>query len=446
MALLSALQPRPLQLKGLLTKELGNGLKIAAVEREGLAYIVFKLYIRAGSYFDPPGKEGLSCITGRMLMRGTRSRTYTQLIEEVEQWGASLSIESTPDALVLSGTVLAKNFASFMDVVSDLLINPIFPEKELEKVKEQVLSEIASIYQDPKQLATYLYVRELYREHPYNHLSPGLPESVRSITREDVLEFYKKRVVPEGAVAAVVSGFSSADVVKRLEEVFEEWRGRAVKEQERWPEEFRETLAVIYDKPEYVQAQIKFGNISVAMKEYRAPAFGFVNSLFGGSFTSRLVRKIRVEKGLTYGISSGFNPSMYGGDFTVSTFTEVERTGQLVESLFEEVERIRKEGVREEEVERTRNFLTGLYPISLESSSYFASKIATFLFYQLPLRDLTHYQIEVMRMEKERVDELVRKYIPDNYLVFITGPAEKIKPQLEQIRKISRIEVKNGGD
>ncbi len=446
MALFSALQPAPLQLEGFLVREEENGLKVAAVEREGLAYITLKLYIKAGSYFDPPGKEGLSCITGRMLMRGTRSRTYTRLIEEVEQWGASLSVESTPDALVISGTVLTTNFASFMDVVSDILINPTFPDEELKKVKEQVLSEIASIHQDPRQLASYLYVRELYRDHPYNHLSPGLPESVKRITKEDVLDFYRKRIVPEGTVAAVVSGFSPEDVVKRIEEALREWRGRAVKEQVRWPEEFRQTLVVIYDRPDYVQAQIRFGNISVPMKQYRAPAFGFVNSLFGGSFTSRLMRRIRVEEGLTYGISSSFNPSMYGGDFTVSTFTEVERTGRLVEAFFEEVERIRKEGVRDQEVERTRNFLTGLYPISLESSSYLASKIATFLFYQLPLRDLTHYQIEVMKMEKRRVNELVRRYIPENYLVFVVGPADKIKPQLEQIRKISRIEVKNGGD
>lgn len=436
---------RTFRLSEIAVRHFSSGLKVAFVKRN-LPYTVMKIYLNAGSSLDPEGKEGLSSVTARMLMRGTKKRSYQEIIEQLEYLGSSLAVESTPDSIIISASALTENLPFLLKIVSEILLQPSFPKKEFKKVKEQALAELASLQQDPVQLANFYYTREIYREHPYNHLPLGIPSGLERISLEDVKDFYQKYVNLKGAVIIFVGGFSRKEVEGELEELFPLLYGQDSSFNLSRPDAFKENLVVIYDRPSFVQSQIRMGNISVGMDEFMPAEFTFVNTVFGGAFTSRLMKEIRVKRGLTYGISSSFNPYRFGGDFMVNTFTENNRVGELVQVFLAQVKKIREEGIRENEVVKTRNYLSGLYPITLESSSALASRIGSLLFYGKGLGSLEEFTCRIRRFTKQQADELIRRFIPEKYLIVILGPASQIKDQLKTLKEISSIEVKNGGN
>jgi zinc protease len=234
-------------------------------------------------------------------------------------------------------------------------------------------------------------------------------------------------------VLVVVGKVSADEALRIVRRRFGGWTARGAGPAPVPPPPPMETAVVVVDKPDVTQTQVRIASQGFAR---RSPDYfqGIVASaLLGGGFTSRLMEAIRVNRGLSYGVRSRFSTSAAGGLYVVSTFTKVETTGEIVEVTLDETRRFRDGGPTEEELERTRSYLCGLFPLSLETHDQLAEKLADLALYELPDAEITEFRDRVRAVSAEDCRRAADRYFPlDRRVVVAVGPAKQVVPQLER--------------
>ncbi|WP_426752147.1 M16 family metallopeptidase [Myxococcus sp. Y35] len=355
-----------------------SGLKVIAAERGPLPLVSVRLVIRAGSATDPEGKHGLADFTARLLRRGTRRLNAQAIDEAVEFVGASLGVGVSEDAVSLSLTTPAEHFVQMLGVLGQLVREPTFPESEVDDARERELAHFANDLDDPSIIADRALVRALWGDHPYGHDVGGSSKSVRTFTRDDVVRFHQERMGPRVAMLIVVGAVAPHRVAAAAEEAFAEWTGGpdappVIPAPGRIAQAGR---VILVDKPDQTQSQVRLGGPGMRMgHEDYFPATA-MNIALGGGFTSRLMNEIRVNRGLTYGVSSWFDSMNVGGVFALSTFTKTESTREIIDVALAEIAGVREKGLKPRELADAQSYLAGLYPLRTETNESIAGSIA----------------------------------------------------------------------
>ncbi|HZW88776.1 MAG TPA: pitrilysin family protein, partial [Myxococcaceae bacterium] len=305
--------------------ETPGGLAVTVAQRGRIPLVAVRLVLSSGGAADPAGKEGLADFTMRLLRRGTADRDAHALDEAIEFVGASLGLFAGEDQVAVALTTPAEHLPAMLRVLSELSRVPSFPEHEVRTERERSLGQFANDVDDPSLLADRALIRSAWSGHPYGHDVTGTRTSVAGFGRQDLVEFHAAHFGPRPAQLFVVGPVDPDVVGRQIEDAFAPWAGGPRGGVEIPPPGgvARGGTVVVVDRPDQTQSQVR-----IAGPAYRrgAPvqfAAQVVNVTLGAGFTSRLVREVRVKRGLSYGVASAFDTLRAGGLFSVSSFTKV---------------------------------------------------------------------------------------------------------------------------
>jgi zinc protease len=371
----------------------------------------------------------------RLLRRGTAHRDAHALDEAIEFVGASLGLFAGEDQVAVALTTPAEHLGPMLAVLAELLRAPSFPEEEVQTERERSLGQFANDVDDPSLLADRALLRTAWAGHPYGHDVSGTRVSVGRFTREDTVRFHAEHFGPRPAQLFVVGAVDPDAVAAQIHDAFGAWAGGPSHGVEVPPPRGigQAGQVVVVDRPEQTQSQVRMVGPAYRRGAPEQFAAQLVNVTLGAGFTSRLVREVRVKRGLSYGVGSNFDTLRAGGLFSVSSFTKVETTGQLLSVMRAEVERMRARGPTQAEVEKAQRYLAGLFPLRTETNESLAAVLADMALYGLGDDWLDRYRDRVRAVTRAEARDAAARYcFAEAPLTVVVGPAERLRPQLER--------------
>lgn len=408
-------------------KVLNNGLVLLIVERHNLPVVKVNIGIKAGSLNEPEEKAGLASLTAGLLTEGTKNRTARQISEEIEFVGGSVGAGGGDDYVNASLSVLKKDVELGFDLLSDIIINPIFPEDEFEKKRERVKGSLKAQEEDPGFVASKKFKKAVFGAHPYGRLVIGSAESLDRIKREDLIEFHSAYYAPNNAIMAVVGDVTYEEVEGLIERYFSKWQTKKIMAPDLQNPGKRKKRQTVTEDKDLTQATVILGHIGVSRDDPDYYALSVMNHILGsGGFTSRLMQNIREEKGLVYSIYSYFAADKYGGSFQVSLQTKNESANTAIEEVLKEITKIRNEPVTDAELSDAKSFMTGSFPMRIETSSRIAGFLVAVEYYGLGASYIDDYPGYINSVTKQDVLRVAKTYLDTgNYTLVVVADQEK---------------------
>jgi zinc protease len=425
------LPPRALNLPLPDETTLANGLRVVFVEQSRLPLVSFRLAFRTGDSSDPPELPGLTDLMADMLVEGTESRTSRRIAEEVARYGATLVAGATSDYLGVAASSLSTYADEVLELLADVTLRANFPEHELELVKANAQQNLIAQRAQPSFLASEAAAHVLFGAHPYAVVAPTA-ESIEALTRDSLLDKRRAALVPNNAVLLVAGDVTRAHVLARAEELFGGWaRGEVVEPQFPAPPELRERTAYLVDRPGSAQTNILIANISIKRTHPDYFPVLVMHTILGGNASSRLFMNLREQKGYTYGAYTQLDARRHAGSFRATTEVRSEVTGVSLKELFYELERIRTEDVTDKELTDAKTYLTGIFPIRLETQEGLIDQLVQIRMHGLAPDYLQTYRENIQRVTTEDVRRVAVEYVtPDRAAVVVVGDGAQIRGQV----------------
>ncbi|RME04121.1 MAG: insulinase family protein [Deltaproteobacteria bacterium] len=422
--------------------KLPNGLSLHHLPYRNLPLVEVELVIPGGSRLDPTGKEGLANLVAKVLTKGTKGRNATEISETIDFLGANLDVEAGHDYIAVSAEFLVQDLDEMLSLLAEIVMLPAFPPEEVGRACRQVEAQIEQIRDEPERLIQRHFSRLLFGEHPYGRPVLGWERSLCTITREDLAAFHRATFRPDEAILAIVGDLDAVTAQEKVTEIFSAWRGEgAVSPPPVFPPPERVSGRKIHliDKPDATQTQILIGNLGVSRSDPDYFPLLVANTLFGGAFTSRLNRTIRVERSLSYGAWSSFQFRKERGAFLVGTYTKTETTREALEVVLEELARLHREGVTDAEVRRAKSYLAGQFSLKIEPPEARAYQLAMIHFFGLPEDYMETYPAHIEAVSIADVERVIHRHFPlDDLLIVLLGKADEIEPGVRDLGEVNR--------
>ncbi len=410
--------------------QLRNGMTVLLMEQREVPIISFNFIIKSGSVADPAGKEGVASLAAGLLRKGTKTRTADQISNELDFIGGTLGATASYDWTTGTAEFVKKDIAKGLDLFSDVLLNPTFPQDETTKMQRQRIDEVKAAKDEAAGVIGTYYNAYLFGTHPYGRPSEGDEKTLAAITREDVLKFYQTYYTPSNTILAVAGDFNSAEMEKMLTDKFGAWPSKsapAVTLPEVTFVQGKKLLLI--DKPDSTQTFYRIGNIGIPRTSADRVYIEVVNTLFGGRFTSMLNSALRINSGLTYGARSTFDQRKARGPFFINTYTRNETTEKAIDMTLDILKRLHEKGITEEELKSAKSYLKGQFPPRIETTDQLAALIAQLEFFGLDERDINTYYARIDAMTMTDAQRVIKEYFPSDNLVFVLiGKASEIEP------------------
>ncbi len=405
---------------------LQNGMVLLTSEERALPMVTLNLLIKAGSRYDPQGREGLANLTARLLTYGTSGRTALQISEEIDFIGAGLSTECGEELATVSLTVLRKDLDTGLNILADILTGSVFPPEEIDRQKQSVIASIRARDEEPGAIAETKFLAALFPRSPYGRPVEGTKEAVQRIERAELLQFYKQFYRPNRALLAVVGDVSDQEITEKLARVFRSWEKGAAAE-EPVPSVSAGPANFIRIQKELTQANIIIGHEGIPRNHPDYYAIQVMNYILGGGgFSSRLMDSVRNERGLAYSVYSSFGADKYVGTFEVTMQTKNESAEEAIRIAIEEIRRIREKGVGEEELQAAKDYLVGSFPLRFDTNSRLASFFAQVEFFELGSDYPDRYPEMIRKVSREDVLRVAKRYLqPEKLIVVVVANQEK---------------------
>lgn len=412
---------------------LKNGLKVFVIENNKLPRVAFRLVLDREPLKEDD-KVGYLSMVGQLMRRGTTTRSKEQLDEEVDFIGASLGAGSSN--IFASG--LSKHQEKVIELMADVLLNPTFPEEELEKIKTQAISGLASQKDDPNAISGNLTSVLLYgKDHPYGEIQTE--ETTNNITVEDIKKYYSTYFKPNIAYLAIVGDIKKKDAEKLVKKYLGKWEmGDVPVSEYDTPKAPEKTFVALVNRASSVQSVIDVTH-PVNLKpgtEDVIPA-RVMNNILGGGGSARLFMNLREDKGYTYGAYSSLSSDELVGNFSASASVRNEVTDSSVVEFMKELNNVRNEKVSDEEMRLAINSISGSFARSLESPQTVASFAINTEIQKLPNDYYATYLQRVQAVTKEDIQRVAQKYIrPDNAYITVVGKASEVADKLKKFGEI----------
>lgn len=408
---------------------LPSGMVLLHSEKRAVPIVIATMLIQAGSILDPPEKPGLANLTADLLTQGTKTRTAPQISEAIEFVGGSLSVEASYDVTTVSLSVLSKDLDLGLELLADILLNPTFAPDEIKRKVQEVVAAIKRKQEDPGEVVTESFNALVFSAHPYGRPVEGTEASVPTIIRDDLVRFHEAHYRPDKTILAVVGDVSRADLIRRLEARLGAWKPGGPRFTPP-PSPASLTKPVVRTiQREVTQANITLGHLGVRRDNPDYYAIQVMNYILGGGgVTSRLTAKIREEKGWAYDVGSAFYPDKYAGSFSVTLQTKNEIAQEAIEAVLAEMRRIREQPVSDDDLKDAKAYLTGSFPLRLDTSSKIARLLANIEYYGLGLDYADRYPALIQGVTAADVQRVAQKYLdPERYALAVVADLTKAK-------------------
>jgi zinc protease len=412
-------------------KTLGNGLQVIAVSHHEQPAVSVRLMVRAGGAQDPADKPGVAALAAALLDQGTTSKTAEQIQHGIDSIGGVLGAGSGTEYTFVQAIVMKDSFNVGLDMVSDIAKNPAFAPQEIELQRKQMLSTLTVSYDDPEYLAGVVLERLVYGAHPYGRPDSGTPASLSAITRNDLVAFHQGWFGANNAILAIVGDVTADEAFAGAERAFGDWRKAAnsAARTEEPPAPARRM--VIIDRPGAVQTEIRAGHTALPRKHPDYLALDLAVKILGGEGGNRLHRVLRSDRGLTYGASADLNALKDAGTIVADTDTRSETTGEALRLIVDEMWRLQKQRVGERELSDAQAYLTGSFPLTIETPSAIAMQVLSAVFYGLDPQELQTFRERVNAVTVDDIQRVARTYLhPDRLSIVLVGDASKFEKQL----------------
>ncbi|HVS80620.1 MAG TPA: pitrilysin family protein [Pyrinomonadaceae bacterium] len=423
---------RPLNLPEPFETTIANGLQVVIVEDRRLPLVSFRLAFRSGDANDPAPLYGLSDMMSHLLTEGTETRTSRQIAEEVERIGATLTVGSGSDFTTVAASALSIYSEEVLELMADVTLRSSFPKNELDLARENTKQMLIQQRAQPTFLASERMSRVIFGEHPYARISPT-PDSLDTMTREEMLRFRQATMVPNNAVMLVIGDVDRDVALARVTELFGNWASRGLPDLNFPSPPNREARAAyLIDRPGSAQSNIVIANLGITRTSADYFPMLLMHTILGANASSRLFMNLREEKGYTYGAYSNLDARRQLGTFRVSADVRTGVTGVSLHEFFHELERIREEVVSEEEIANAKSYLTGVFPIRIETQDGLIDQLVSIKMFDLPDDYLLTYRDSVNAVTADEIQLVAQSHVtPDSAAIVVVGDAAEISEQIQ---------------
>ncbi len=428
----------PLTVPTVLASRLSNGLALRVVEQRDLPLVQVTLSIAGGGRLDRD-TPGLATFAANLMDEGAGARDANALQSALAFLGASLSTGANWDATTISLKVARRNLEAALDLMADVVLRPTFSASEVRRQRDLRLAALLQQKDQPGVLASLSFAQALFPiGHPYRHALGGDSTSTARFDSTLVREFHRGGLRPERATFYIVGDLSAADAQRVIGARFRSWVATGA---ERQPAPVLVTPAapqgrqvILVDKPGAAQSVIIIGTTGLERTNADYAAVEVMNTILGGSFSSRLMTNLRETKGYTYGASSGFTYRPLPGPFSVSSSVRTDVSDSALIEIFKELRALRETPVSAEELARAKAYLTLAVPGDLESTSQIASEMADLANWNLPLAWLREYVTRVGAVAAADVQRVAKQLLPsENAYVVVVGDLARIQSGIEAL-------------
>ena len=453
--------PREVKIPAIQNKELPNGLKVSVVERKNVPLVTVSLLLKnAGANGEE--KDGLANTTAALLTKGTKTRTATQIAEEIEFLGGNISANANWNSSVVNVNVTSDKLDAALAIMSEVVLNPMFAPKEIELFKTQTNDELNVALKQPGSLASFVASRYTFGEHN----AVGTPETLQSITKADIANFYSKTYLPNQAVLIFAGDVSGEKAVALAAKFFGTWKNPSmstakidapqvpstamVKKLQGEPDKTVIGKILIIDLPNSGQAAVTYakrlgaGRVNCfeekcqTDKDYYSSTVA--NTVLGGGYSARLNAEIRIKQGLSYGASSGITQRSSAGNFLARAQTKNISAAQVAELVAAEVGRLGNSMTEETELTPRKLTLTGAFGSSLETTDGLAARLAELYTFGLSADELSSYMTSVRNISAEQVKTFAAANLNGGDVI-IVGDAKVFMDDLKKRFPDKKIEV-----
>jgi zinc protease len=389
--------------------------------------------LRSGSAADPAGKSGLARLALRMLRRGCEGMTAEQIDFRIDLLGAELAVDASPSSVAMHAQVIARNLDSFIDLLTRLLATPTFPEDELERLKRETIAEIIEARDSDRVVAQKALQRTLFAGHPYGHNAGGTTETVRTIRRDDVLSFCRRFIVQANLVIGM-SGDVAPDRAPLLARklVAGLQVGAAEPDAVVEPSMRPGRRLVVVNKPERTQTQILVGTLGTSAHDDDHVELVVSNAVFGGTFTSRLVREVRSKRGWSYGASSRMSVDRHRQAWVMWTFPAAEDAAACLKLTIELLTAWIEKGVSASEVSFIKRYLVRSHAFEVDTAAKRLHQALDVDLLALPGDYYTAWVSRVQNVTAEGASSAAKRRIrAEDLLIVVVGTASQV---LEPLR------------
>jgi zinc protease len=424
---------RPFDVPEVSPVTLSNGLSLRVAQMKQLPLVTVNVVLSGGEAVLPDPLAGLAVLTGSALEGGTGKRSGPELAEAFENIGSGLSVQTGWEATTLSMTCLADRKDEGLDLLAEALLEPSFPEEEVDRLKSQRLASIRQRRMDPGSLADDSVAHFIFADSvPYHRPLAGTRDSVEKLGSAEIRDHWAERFRPGGGGVVVVGDVDSGEVAELFLRTLGGWEGVPSSGAPFSPKpRSGEGRVVVVDRPGAVQSEIRIGQVGASRSSPHYFPLQVLNTVLGGAFTSRLMLNLREEQGFTYGIRSRFAFRGEAGPFVVSTAVATEVTAAAVGEAMAELRGLVRDGPTEEEVVQSRDFIAGVFPLRFETTGQVAARIAELLIYDLPPHFFSTYRDEIRAVSASAAREAGQAVLrPDGMVVVVVGDAAKIQRPL----------------
>lgn len=417
-------------------RQLRNGLTIFIIERHDLPKVYLRLGMNFGIKNDGIGKAGLNQLMVELIKKGTRQKSYNEIIDAIEAVGGELGALVNEDSFIIFSEFLREHMDFGLNLMSEIALDPAFPEGELEKERSKLLANLENEKSSPEFLAHRRLEKALFLPHPYGQHKTL--QSIENIARQDLSDFRRKYFVPARAFLIVAGDVSESAAVESAEKHLGGWSGQASEDNHfEQPQPAEERIVHLIDRPGSEQVNLVLGNLLFSRNHSEYEKALVMNKILGGGGSGRLFMNLREEKGYTYGAYSTLQTYKSAGAFIANAEVRPEVTGKALQAFFEEFDRIKQNPVTEDELHNSKRYLMGIFPLQNETPSSVAALYLKQRLYDLPDDYWDRYLDRIDAVGLAEVQNAAQKYIREDEMpIIVVGDAGKLKDQLKEFGEI----------
>jgi zinc protease len=427
---------------------LANGMTLVIVPRRDVPLVAFQMVIRGGALGDPADRAGCASLTAGLLDKGAGERDAAAFAESVEGAGGSFAATAGPECISINGQFLAQDQARMLELLADALLAPRFSPPEFTRQRTRHIGHIRSLKDsDPSELLPHYGRALLFGTHAYGRAASGSEDSLQAVTLQDVVEYHRAHIGADRA-ALVVAGdvdvaWLKADVARR----FGAWQPAAAP----LPAvtatvKLRKRRVLLVDAPGSAQSYFWVGATGLDRAYPQRAALDLVNSQFGGRFTSLLNSELRIRSGLSYGAASGFTRSRAAGEFAIRTFAETRHTVRAIDLVLKTLSRLKRAGITQAMLDSARAYVTGQYPMNLETAADWAAQLAELELYGQDPGYIENYGPALRNVTLRDAHQVLEQAFPlgRQLAIVVIGDAQQVRACLERYGPVQQIALAAG--
>lgn len=419
--------PRPYEFPHTTRTTLANGLRVVVAAMPGRELISASLVMRSGAADEPADSAGATVLSARGLTEGTEVRDAIALTEAAERLGASLHAEAGWDATSVGLDVPLRGLGPALDLLAEVVRRPAFPDHEIDRLRDERLTDLLQAKADPRRRADEVYVASIYApSSPYHRPAGGLAPTVEGLRPDDLRAAHARSFVLRRTAFVVAGDVDPDEMVRAAEALFGDWPAATPDTADLPPIDDTgsgdERFVRVVHRPGSVQSEIRIGHPGLPRRHPDFHAVSVMSAILGGLFNSRLNMNLREAKGYTYGASAGFDMRRARGPFTARAAVNTEATVPSIQEFLLELDRIREAHVTDAELRAARDYIVGVFPLRFETPGPVAGSLSGLFVHDLPDDELELYRAAIEGVTADDVLRVAREHIrPETAAIVLVG-------------------------